>query len=347
MSIFELYEGPDRNEDVIEPEVRLIDAHHHVWPKNSPIAAYDAAEFRKELATEHNVIATVFAECMAGYLETEDEALRPVGETEYVVRSFPPAAPDEIAIAAGIVGWADLRQPGVAARTLDAHIEAGCGRFSGVRYNVYWHEDPAKFTTGPRTFPPHLLLDRTFRDGLREVERRGLTYDVWMYSDQLPELAVTADSFPDLSIVLCHMGGPVTAVHTPEGRGEVFDRWRVQLAELSERPNVYLKVGGLGMGHFGFAYGKGAERPSSDLLAALWRPYFDVALEAFGPARCMAESNFPPDRHGFSYATFWNALKMLSQGFSDCERASLFVDTARRVYRLDLHGITSSAQELA
>jgi predicted TIM-barrel fold metal-dependent hydrolase len=335
--IFQIFageEGPP--EEILEPELPIVDAHHHLWPDDSPIASYPVDVFLKEdVLTGHNIVATVFAECMAAYHADGDEALRPVGETEFVVGTCP-LVPGRPRIAAGIIGWADLRAPTIAARTLDAHIEAGQGRFSGVRHNVYWHENQAAFTTGPRTFPRHLLLDPTFREGLAEVDRRGLTYDVWMYSDQLPELAETADRFPDLTIVLCHMGGPVTADPTPEGRREIFERWRVQLADVARRPNVHLKLGGMGMGHFGFGYDRMPRRPTGEQLAALWRPYFEVALDAFGPARCLAESNFPPDKHGYSYAAFWNALKLLSRDCSAEERRDLFTGTASRVYKLDL-----------
>lgn len=336
MPIFKLFEGdngPDEN--ILDPDLAIVDAHHHLWPVNSPIASYPVEDFlRQDVRTGHNVVATVFAECMAAYHESGDEALRPVGETEFVVSSCP-LTDEKPQVAAGIVGFADLRQPALAARTLDAHVEAGQGRFRGVRHNVYWHAEQDRLTTGPRTFPRHLLLDPDFRAGLREVAERGLSFDVYMYSDQLPELAKTADAFPHLQFILCHFGGPVAVDHTPEGRRAVFERWRGHLAEVARRPNVALKVGGLGMHHFGFGYDALPARPSGAELAVMWRDYFDVAVEAFGPARCLAESNFPPDKHGFSYRAFWNALKLLSRDLSEAERNRLFHGTAIEVYRLD------------
>lgn len=337
MAIFKLFsggEGPP--EDILEPDLPIVDTHHHLWPVDSPIASFPVEDFLdQDVLTGHNIVATVFAECMAAYHQDGDEALRPVGETEFVVSSCP-LVPGRPQIAAAMFGWAELRKPEIAARTLDAHLEAGQGRFRGTRYNVYWHEQQNKFTTGPRTFPPKVLLDPTFRQGLKELQERDLSYDVWLYSEQLPELADTADALPDLQIILCHMGGPVTVDHTPQGRKEVFDRWRVSLAEVAKRPNVVLKVGGMGMAHFGFGYDKMPHRPTGAELAELWKPYFEVALNAFGPERCLAESNFPPDKHGYSYPAFWNALKILSRDYSPGERANLFKDTACRVYKLDL-----------
>ena len=335
MAIFQLYEGDSVPEEVIlEPALPIIDAHHHLWPTDSPIASFPVERFLEEdIRTGHNIVGTVFAECMAAYRTDGDEALKPVGETQFVVSTCPLGKPGP-QIAAGIVGFANLRDPLAAARALDAHIEAGEGRFRGVRHNVYWHAEQDKLTTGPRTFPRHLLLDDGFRAGLREVEARGLSYDVYMYSDQLPDLCSAADTLPDLQFVLCHLGGPVTVDRSPAGRREVFDLWRVHMAEAGKRPNIALKVGGLGLHHFGFGYDAMDHRPTGHELAELWRDYFDVAIATFGPDRCIAESNFPPDKHGFSYPAFWNAMKILSSGLSARERERLFHGSACAIYRL-------------
>ena len=334
LKVFEGEEGPD--EPILEPEIPIIDTHHHLWPDHSPIYSYPIERFLQDVQTGHNVIATVFAECMAEYHQDGDEALRPVGETEFVVRHCP-ILPGRPAVAARMFGFVDLRKP-FAGRSLDAHIEAAQGRFSGVRHNVYWHpEQEGKLTTGPRTFPRQLLLDPDFRRGLKEVEKRGLTYDCYLYSDQLPDLIDTADAFPDLTIILCHMGGPVVTDRSPEGRRGVFDRWRGSMMELGKRPNIWLKAGGLGMDHYAFPYMDDGRRPGTRKLADLWRDWFDVAFEAFGPSRCMGESNFPPDRNGFSYAAYWNALKLLTKGFSADERAAIFSESARRVYKIELN----------
>src|SRR5439155_15364277 len=65
------------------------------------------------------------------------------------------------------------------------------------------------------------------------------------------------------------------------------------------------------------------------------RPYVETCIEAFGTRRSMFESNFPPDKVGFSYPVFWNACKLLTRGVSGTERADLFAGTAARFYRLN------------
>jgi predicted TIM-barrel fold metal-dependent hydrolase len=75
--------------------------------------------------------------------------------------------------------------------------------------------------------------------------------------------------------------------------------------------------------------------PSSQ-LAAEWKPYIETCIEAFGPRRCMFESNFPVDLGSCDYDVLWNAFKILAAGYSPDDKTALFSDTARRVYRLDV-----------
>jgi predicted TIM-barrel fold metal-dependent hydrolase len=313
-------------EEALDPDLPIVDPHHHLWPSGARIP-YDRAAMSADLGRGHRIEATVFVECMTSFRPDGDEALRPVGETEFVV-----AATAGSPIAAGIVGWADLTQGPAVGRTLDGHLEAGAGRFRGVRFNVVWHDLHSSTAHAGRATVPHMLLDPGYRAGLREVARRDLTYDVWLYHPQLLELADAIDAAPsELTFVVDHLGGPVPDESTPSSRAAIFDDWRRDLGEVAKRPNVVLKIGGVGMPVYGFAF---EGRPSSAELAEAWRPYVEAAVEAFGADRCMFESNFPVDKQGFSYDALWNAFKLLTAGWSPDERTSLFSGTARGVYRL-------------
>src|SRR5262249_30031015 len=103
---------------------------------------------------------------------------------------------------------------------------------------------------------------------------------------------------------------------------------------LAAHENVYVKVGGLGQAVNGLGFEKQAEPPSSEMVANAMRPYVETCIEAFGTRRCMFESNFTPDKEGFSYQVYWNACKLLTRGGSGMERADLFAGTAARFYRL-------------
>jgi len=74
--------------------------------------------------------------------------------------------------------------------------------------------------------------------------------------------------------------------------------WKASIAEIAKRSNVVVKLGGLAMRLLGFDFHERPKPPSSEQAAAAWRPYIETCIEAFGPNRCMFESNFPPTRAG-------------------------------------------------
>jgi L-fuconolactonase len=161
----------------------------------------------------------------------------------------------------------------------------------------------------------------------------GYSFDAWMYHPQLDELTNLADAFPAAKIVLNHCGGPV-GINAYKHQ-DVFPGWKRSIEALAKRPNVYVKLGGLGMRIGGFSFEKSADPPSSQGLADAWKPYIDTCIAAFGPPRAMFESNFPVDKGSYSYPVFWNACKILAKGASAAEKADLFFGTAKRFYRLD------------
>jgi L-fuconolactonase len=134
--------------------------------------------------------------------------------------------------------------------------------------------------------------------------------------------------------VLNHLGGPLGLGWYADKRAEILSALRSDLRLLAGCDNVCIKLGGLGMRINGFRFHHRPRPPSSEDLAEAWRPYIESAIEAFGPRRCMFESNFPVDKISGSYATYWNAFKRLAAAASAEEKAALFRETAKRFYRL-------------
>jgi len=180
-----------------------------------------------------------------------------------------------------------------------------------------------------------MLADPAFRAGFACLAPLGLSFDAFVYHHQLGELIELAQAFPDTAIILNHQGGPIGIGSYAGRRDAVFAEWRQGLRRLSECSNVSIKIGGMGMRMFGFGFDAGERPPSSEQLAAAWRPYFETSIAAFGFGRSMLESNFPPDKGSCGYAVLWNAFKRLAEPFSGEERMSLFHDTAARTYRID------------
>jgi len=105
---------------------------------------------------------------------------------------------------------------------------------------------------------------------------------------------------------------------------------------VAEHPNVTVKLGGIQMRVNGFGWHDRPEPPTSDDLIATNRRWYEHAIAAFGPARCMFESNFPVDKSSCTYTVLWNQFKKLTAGFPPDERIAIFHDTAARFYRLPL-----------
>jgi predicted TIM-barrel fold metal-dependent hydrolase len=326
----------DADEVALDPELPIVDAHHHFWTNNEFLAHYARDYMAPDLladAAGHNLVATVYLECHSGYRTDGPEALRPVGETEFAVAAGGKRGGAEIC--AGIVSYADLMLGEKVGEVLDAHLEAGRGRFRGVRNMLTSTNDPSL----PQAYviaPPQKLLEPAMTAGGRELARRGLSFDTWLFHPQLADLCAYADALPDLTIVLDHIGGYLALGRAAERPDEAFAAWRGALAEVATRPNVVLKVGGFGMEMISPAFAAAPDKPSSEEMATAWKPLFETCVELFGAERCMLESNFPVDRPAGSYRRVWNAFKRLASGASETERADLFSRTAPRVYRLDL-----------
>lgn len=323
-------------EDILEPDLPICDPHHHLW--DFPRHRYLLPDLLADTGSGHDIRSTVFIECTAFYRADGPEAIRPVGETEFVNGVAAMSASGRYGptrACAGIVGLADLSLGARVDEVLSAHVAAGNGRFRGIRHAAGW--DPSDAVHNSHTDPPPgLFRDRTFREGFARLKAHGLSFEAWLYHPQLGDVADLARAFPDHAIVLNHVGGPLGVGPYAGRRDEVFALWREGIREIAACPNVYVKLGGLGMKICGFDFHKRQEPPGSLELAEAWRPYVETCIEAFGPSRSMFESNFPVDKTSCSYHVLWNAFKRLAVGASADEKASLFHDTAARFYRLGL-----------
>jgi len=236
---------------------------------------------------------------------------------------------------AGIIGNVDLRIGGRAKGILEQHVTISGGRFKGIRNGATWHEDPslAIYCSGA---PQGLYRDRNFRDGFAGLASLGLTFDAWLFHTQLADVVDLARAFPQATIVLNHVGGAL-AIGPYAGKAEeAFAEWRNAVRDVAACPNVYVKVGGLGMKLTGFTFFENDAPPSSQDLERAWRPYVETCVNAFGPQRSMFESNFPVDKGMCSYPVMWNAFKRISAGCSADEKTALFSGAAKKAYRLEI-----------
>lgn len=321
-----------RHEEILEPDLPIVDPHHHLWDR--PGWRYLLDELLADLTSGHRIVATVFLQCRAMHRADGPEPLRPVGETEFVngiAAMGTSGGYGPTRVCAGIVGYADLTLGAPVRDVLEGHLRAGGGRFRGIRHTNAWEASVPRPTNAPHA---QLLADASFREGFAQLAPLGLSFDAWLYHPQIPELAALARAFPDTPIVLNHVGGPLGIGVYAGKRDEMLTQWSASIRDLATCPNVSVKLGGLGMPLTGLGFHEQAEPPSSERLADASRPYFETCIDVFGAERCMFESNFPVDKESYSYAVYWNACKRLTQGASAIEKAALFSGSAARFYRI-------------
>jgi predicted TIM-barrel fold metal-dependent hydrolase len=162
---------------------------------------------------------------------------------------------------------------------------------------------------------PDRMTHPNFLSGLRELGRRGLTFDLQLYPHQMGQAAQLAAQSPDTKIVLNHAG--MWADRDLEG----WKAYKAGLRTLAAQPNISVKISGLGM------------------LDPKWtvesiRPLVLETLEAFGVERSMFASNFPVDKLHSDFRRVWRAFATIVGDLSDDEKAGLFRGTARATYRI-------------
>lgn len=324
------------SEPALEPDLPIIDPHHHLWDR--PGWRYLLPDLLADMATGHNIRATVYVQARSFHRADGPEELKSLGETEFVNGVAAMSASGTYGpsrVCAGIAGRVDLSIGARASDVLQRHMAVAPDRFRGIRHIVAWDADESLLNPG-NPAPKGLLLDAQFREGFACLAPLGLSFEAWLYAPQLPELIDLARAFPETRIVLNHFGGPLGMGVYAGKREAMFAEWQANIRALAACPNVFAKLGGLGMRINGFGFEDQAEPPDSDALVAAWKPYMHAAIEAFGAGRCMFESNFPVDKGSYSYGVFWNACKKLASGASAAEKAELFFGTAARFYRLDV-----------
>jgi predicted TIM-barrel fold metal-dependent hydrolase len=317
-------------EEVIDSRRPIVDPHHHLW--DHPGDRYLLLELLKDLNDGHHVTKTVFVEAGSMYRADAPPELRSLGETEFadgVAAMSASGIYGDSRVAAGIIGSVDLRLKGRARDILEAHIAVGGGRFRGIRTTFPADEHFPMHGV----YPADVLTDPAYREGFAQLAQLGLICDVWCLFSQLPTIASLADAFPHTTLVINHLGTPVLTGYYSSRQDEVFGKWKAGLSVCARRPNIVLKLGGLGM-KFGSYLFFDAPPSGSEALAKAWRQYIEAGIALFGVERCMFESNYPADRATCSYRTLWNVFKRITSSYSEDEKTALFSANAARIYRI-------------
>ncbi len=314
------------------PQIPICDAHIHLFAEPRSVGSHDGAyrpeDFAKEVESEPSLTNSVFINAGTNYRKGGPEAFRPVGETEWVCAQAPTAP-----IATGIVSFVDLTLGEEIDDVLAAHIEAGQGRFRGVRYATAWDASPEipDSLTNP---PAGMLGGDALLAGLRVLARRGLTFDAFLYFTQLEDVIRCADRVSDLPIVIDHLGGPLGTGPYANRKEEVRSSLLAGLKEVAKRETVTLKLSGTGIPRYGWKPPTEGTRATAEEVVQEWGSLIRACIEIFGPSRCMFGSNYPPDSGVFAYHDLWSAYRMIAADYSPAEQADLLHGTAIRFYGL-------------
>ena len=280
--------------------MRIVDAHHHLWDlgvrDQDWITGPALAPLRRDfLLGDYQSVADVNGIAASVVVQT----VTVPGETPELLALA--AASDLIA---GVVGWTDLAAPDVGDKIAALTEMPGGAKLVGLRHQVQSEPDPDWLTQ------PDVLR------GLGAIARVGLVYDLVITAGQLGASARAAAAVPDLVFVLDHLGKPpIAAGHT--------EPWAQDLRCLAALPNTVAKLSGLV-----------TEADWRRWQVADLRPYAEVALEAFGPARMMFGSDWPVCTLAATYPDVLAAARDLTAGLSPAEREALFAGTATSVYGL-------------
>jgi L-fuconolactonase len=282
--------------------VPVIDAHHHVWDVSAhPQPWLDSA---RELAPLRRKFALAdLAPLAAAEGVTASVVVQTVTESWETPELLALAAGG--GLVAGVVGWVDLTAPDVTGALAGLRELPGGDRLAAIRHPVLIEPDP------------DWLARRAVLRGLAAVAAAGLAFDVVGEPRHLPAAAIAAERLPQLTFVLDHLGNPdLTA--SPQAS----EPWASAFARLAALPNVVVKLSGIL-----------SEPPPPGAGPVLHlRPYYDAALDAFGPDRLMFGSDWPVCTLGVSYAQVCAAARALTAGLSPAERDAIFSGTARRIY---------------
>jgi L-fuconolactonase len=280
----------------------VIDAHHHLW-RYTPEEYGWIDESMRPLQRDF-LPADLGTEMVTAGVDgaIAVQARQTLEETHWLLDLADQSSTGGSKIR-GVVGWAPI-----AGAEFPAVMEQFDGRakLKGLRHIIQGEPDE------------NYILREDFNSGIRALAGSDLVYDILIYERHLPQTIEFVDRHPGQCFVLDHIAKPKIAT------GEL-EPWAARIREMARRENVWCKLSGMVTEAKWDAWASESET---------LRPYLDTVVEAFGPARLMAGSDWPVCLVASGYAQWWEVLRAYFADFSEDERARTFGGTAIEVYRL-------------
>jgi L-fuconolactonase len=279
----------------------IIDAHHHLWRYSAEEYGWidDTMGVLKRDFLPGDLVAATREAGIDGTVAVQ--ARQTVEETDWLLDLA-----DECDAIRGVVGWAPI-----AGRDFGAVLEALRSRqkLCGLRHVLQAEPDE------------NYMLGSEFNAGISRLRECGLVYDILIYEQQLPQAIEFVDRHPEQVFVLDHIAKPLI-------RDGILEPWAERMRQMGKRENVWCKVSGL----------------VTEADWKLWspdslKPYLDTVVEAFGPQRLLAGSDWPVCLVASSYGRWFEVLHEYFVGFSAAERDAIFGETTMQVYKLRRNAI--------
>jgi len=283
-----------------------IDAHHHLW-------RYQRDDY-PWIRDDMKVLATDFLEAdlerAASGCKIDGtvavQARQSVDETLWLLKTA-----ETSRLIRGIVGWAPIASPEFPELLGNLQINP---KLKGLRHLIQDEPDD------------EFILRADFNRGIAELQRCGLVYDILVFERHLPAAVAFVDRHPNQVFVLDHIGKPRIAHHQ-------LEPWRANIRDLARRQNVYCKLSGLV-----------TEADWTKWQPADLRPYVQVVLDAFGPSRILAGSDWPVCLLAAGYDRWFFTLGQFLASLSATEQSLIYGEVAASVYRLPAPSQTFRAQ---
>lgn len=294
--------------------MQIIDAHFHLWDldqnyypwlcdgdRPSVVPNYESLR-RNYLVSDFMKDSSEFELLAAVHIQAEHDPTDHVGETRWLQSVA--NDPKSRGIPQAIVANVDLAA-GDAQAVLEGHLEFP--NLRGLRQALHRRLDEAP------AYDP--LLDPAWQHSFPLVKRYELSFDLQFFPEQGADVIALVRKHSDVQFILTHCGMPY---FKDEAR---FARWQRNMATLATFPNVAVKISGFGMF-------------DADWNSTSIRPLVVQILDRFGIDRCLFASNFPVEGIVKPYAETWHAYAQCLNDVSETEKAALFRENARRLYRL-------------
>jgi len=276
--------------------VDRIDAHHHLW-KYSP-EQYPWMSDTMGLLRRDFLVDDLSKVMMGAGIDgvVTVQARQLLEETEWLL-----GLAERNDFIRGVVGWVPLVEEGVRdhLETLSLHT-----KLKAVRHVL--HDEPDDF----------YMLREDFNRGVAHLKDFNLRYDILIFERHLSQTMAFVDCHPQQVFIVDHIA-------KPRIRDGMLSPWRENIIELARRDNVYCKLSGMV-----------TEASWTDWTEEDLRPYFEIAIEAFGPGRLMFGSDWPVVLVASSYQRWLETAQHAISGLSVDEQAQVSSGTAKEAYQL-------------